>query len=201
VIFGIDTQILIYAEAVPPKNGNRCKEFAELQERAKLLIYKAADDGDTIVLPAVVISELLVPVPSSQRGAVVQVLEKTFQCPPLDIPAATIAADLWSKFRSLPEGQTVNISRNVLRADALIVASARAANATHFYSHDAQCRKLAELAGMKALDLPVATEMNDHFLVSDIRTNTVPERRAPKTQGSKARKKSAKSAKAKKEHQ
>jgi predicted nucleic acid-binding protein len=190
VIFGIDTQVLIYAEAVPSKPGSKCQDFADLRERAKLLIYKAAGNGDTIILPTVVISELLVPVPAGQRGAVVQLLEKTFQCPSFDIPAATIAADLWSRFKNLPQGQVCNNGRNVIRADALIVASARAANATHFYSHDSQCRDLAELAGMKALDLPVATELSDQYLLADIRTDTVPEIRAKKPNHKKPRKKS-----------
>ena len=180
MILGIDTHVLIYAEAVPSKPGAKCKDFADLRERAKLLIYKAAEKGDTIVLPTVAISELLVPVPAGHRGALAQLLEKTFQCPPLDIPAATIAADLWSRFKGLPQNQASNNIRNVLRADALIVASARAANATHFYSHDTQCRALAELAGMKALDLPVATELEDQYLMADIRAGTVPEIRAKK---------------------
>jgi predicted nucleic acid-binding protein len=189
VIFGIDTHVLIYAEAVPSKSGTKCQDFADLRDRAKLLIYRAADKGDTVVLPTVVISELLIPVPAGQRGALIQVLEKTFQCPSLDIPAATIAADLWSKFRNLPQSQAYNNGRHVLRADALIVASARAANATHFYSHDSQCRVLAELAGMKALDLPVATELDEQYLLADIRSGTVPDIRVTDSQRKKTGKK------------
>jgi predicted nucleic acid-binding protein len=189
VILGIDTQVLIYAEAVPSKPGEKSNDIVDLQERAKLLIYRAADQGDTIVLPTVAISELLVPVPPGQRSAVVQILEKTFRCPPLDIPAAVIAADVWARFKSLSKGEPRTSDRSVLRADALIVASARAANATHFYSHDSQCRTLAELAGMKGLDLPIATELNEQYLLVDIRANSVPEIRKRDSQRKRRRKK------------
>jgi hypothetical protein len=186
VIFGIDSQVLIYAEMVPLKPGPKSADYADLQERAKLLIYKAADQGDIIVIPAMAISELLVPVPLGQHGAIIQVLEKNFQCPPLDLPAASIAADLWARFRSVSKSQPAIATRNVLRSDAFIVASARAANATHFFSHDKQCRTLAELAGMKASDLPAPTTLDEKYLLSDIRSNSVPEiRPAQKKKGKK----------------
>ena len=55
----------------------------------------------------------------------------------------------------------------------LIVASARAGGATQFYSHDKNCRTLAELAGMEALDLPNGETMKDQFLLADIRAGKI----------------------------
>ena len=44
-------------------------------------------------------------------------------------------------------------SRDVLKADAMIIGTAKAAGATIFYTHDARCRALAQLV-MKVEDLP-----------------------------------------------
>lgn len=175
LIIGIDTQILIYAGAVPPKPGKKSVDMIDLRERARLLICQATERHDTIVIPAVAVSELLIPVPPGQRSSVVQVLERNFRCQPFDIPSAVLAADVWARFKGIPQDGNDSSNRSVLRADALIVASARVANAIHFYSHDRQCRKLAELAGMKGLDLPVPRELKDQYLLLDIRSDTVPE--------------------------
>jgi hypothetical protein len=113
-------------------------------------------------------------------------LQQRFVCPPLDIRAASIAADLWADFKKRPQDRTYT-SRDVLRADAFIVASAYAGNASRFYSHDAQCRTLAELAGMEALDLPTAQTMEDKFLLTDIRAGTVPAARPRDLHSSKKR--------------
>ena len=100
MIIGIDSMVLIYAELVPTKGkGPQCNDLSELRNRSKLLVIKASDHKDTIVLPTVVISELLVPVPKSQKGALILALQQRFVCPPFDLPAASIAADLWSQFR------------------------------------------------------------------------------------------------------
>lgn len=160
--------ILIYAELVPSKGGPKCSDFADLRNRSKLLLIGAADKKDTIVLPTVAISELLVPVPKNQKGALILAFQQRFVCPPLDIRSASIAADLWSDFKNLPHDQQYG-KRNVLRADTLIVASAYTANATHFYSHDEQCRALAKLTGMVALDLPTPKTLEDGFVLSDIK--------------------------------
>jgi hypothetical protein len=42
----------------------------------------------------------------------------------------------------------------VLKADVLIIATAKAFGVTHYYSNDKGSRRLAEQAGLIALDLP-----------------------------------------------
>src|SRR5262249_36340440 len=44
--------------------------------------------------------------------------------------------------------------RKILKSDILIVASAKVAGATEFYSHESKCWRLAAEAGMAAFDLP-----------------------------------------------
>jgi len=67
VIIGIDSMILIYAGIVPSKSTKRCDDFGDLQLRSKLLLYLAARKNDTILLPTVAISELLVQFPGASK--------------------------------------------------------------------------------------------------------------------------------------
>ena len=87
-----------------------------------------------------------------------------------DLEAAAIAADLWSRHKEAPKDQQYG-RRQVLRADAMIVASVCAAGATEFYSHDRRCRALASLL-MAARDLPT-DDPEDMFLKDDIRRGDV----------------------------
>jgi len=170
VIVGIDSMILVYAGFVPLKPGKRAADFEDLCVRSKLLLHQIERRKGTVLLPTIAISELLVPVPKAQQGELIAALTKKFVCPPFDIMAAAIAADLWSRHKRLPQDQQYG-SRQVLRADAMIVASACAAGATDFYSHDGNCRALASLV-MTPHDLPTS-DPEDMFLEGDIRRGDV----------------------------
>jgi len=170
VIAGIDSMILVYAGLVPSNPKTRSADFKDFHVRAKLLLHKLARDGATVLLPTVAVSELLVPVPKAEKGALIAVLTEKFVCPSFDVQAAAIAADLWSQHKKLPTDLQYD-KRHVLRADALIVASVRAAGANDFYSHDRRCRALAELV-MKAHDLPT-NDPTDMFLEGDIRRGNI----------------------------
>lgn len=61
--------------------------------------------------------------------------------------------------------------RHVLRSDAMIVATAKAAGATEFYSHDRKCRALADIV-MTGRELPTH-DPNDIFLLDDIKRGEV----------------------------
>lgn len=165
---GIDSMVLVYAGLVPRKSSKVPQAPRELTIRAKILLYMHRDD--TIVLPTVAISEILVPVPTSHKGALVATLVSKFVCPSFDLPAAAIAAELWSQHKNLPRDLQYD-SRHVLRSDAMIVASAKSAGATEFFSHDRRCRALATLV-MTARDLPTR-DPNDMFLLADIERGEV----------------------------
>jgi predicted nucleic acid-binding protein len=166
VSVGIDSMILVYAGFVPSKSREISTDFQELQVRSKLLLHQLSRRKVTILLPTIAISELLVPVPKAQKGALAAALTDKFVCPTFDLAAASIAADLWSQHKKLPQDSQYG-HRHVLRADAMIVASAHAAGATEFFSHDRRCRALADLV-MTAYDLP-KSDPEDMFLEGDIR--------------------------------
>ncbi|HUT14257.1 MAG TPA: hypothetical protein VMY42_27475 [Thermoguttaceae bacterium] len=167
-MIGIDSMILIYAGLVPRKSGKLSKELGELGVRAKLLLHMRRKD--IIVLPTIAVSEVLVPVPAAQRGLLLTELSGRFLCPSFDLQAAALAADLWSTHKKLPNDLQYK-NRHVLRADAMIVAAAKSAGATKFYSHDKRCRALADSL-MIGCDLPTH-DPDDMFIVEDIRRGDV----------------------------
>jgi len=159
VNIGIDSQIVIYAGLAPAKaatNTAEEKKRKELALRAALFLFE--HQNDVLFLPAIAVSEILVPVPAAQRGTLASALAEKFNCPTFDLQAASIAADLWTRHKNLPADQRY-ADRQLLRADAMIVASAKAAGATCFYSHDKNCRTLAGLV-MTARDLPTKPDAN-----------------------------------------
>ena len=133
---GIDSMVLIYAGVVPVLGKSKTsKQFDELRVRARMLLDTLANDKVDIVLSAVSISELLVPVPLENHGKLLAELSKHFICQPHDLHAASIAAQLWSQAKNLPDKQKYT-ERHVLKADVMIIAGAKAGGATYFYSHD-----------------------------------------------------------------
>lgn len=167
-MIGIDSMILVYAGLVPRRSSKSSEKLEELAVRSKLLLHMRRED--IIVLPTIAISEVLVPVAAAERGILLTELSSRFLCASFDLRAAATAADLWSQHKRVPsELQYKN--RHVLRADTMIVAAAKSAGATEFYSHDRRCRALADII-MMGCDLPTR-DPDDMFIVNDIRRGEV----------------------------
>ncbi len=164
-MIGIDSMILVYAGLVPRKGGQRSKSLEELTVRAKLLLHMQRQD--IIVLSTIALSEVLVPVPADQKGLLIAKLSGRFLCPSFGLSAAAIAAELWAEHKKLPRDAQYK-NRHVLRSDAMIVATAKSAGATDFFSCDRKCRTLANIV-MTAHDLPTH-DPNDLFALDDIRS-------------------------------
>lgn len=165
----IDSMILVYAGIVPEaRERPDCDELDELRVRAKLLLFKLARQKSPILLSTIVVSELLVPLPATQRGMIAAKLSELFVCVPFGLHASAIAADLRANLPSDVNYQ----DRHVLKADILILASVKAAGATEFYTNDKACRALADRI-MKGCGLP-ADDPDDMFLLQDLRHGDVP---------------------------
>jgi predicted nucleic acid-binding protein len=172
--------ILVYAGIVPSKDATPAgSPLATLRLRAQMLFDQLYRDNATVILPTIAISEVLVPVPDADKGLLIQALAESFLCPTFDTHAADIAAKLWAKHKNLPQDQRYK-DRHVLKADAMIIASAKAAGATEFYSNDRDCRKLAEFV-MDAHGLPTRPrDLADVFVESDLRSGEGPPPLRPK---------------------
>jgi hypothetical protein len=165
VIVGIDSLVVIYAGLVPKKAviaangsdpGSEDEKLKELQRRAEILISDLADKQATVILSTLALSEILVPVPSHQKGVLIAQLSKRFAIAPFSIKAAALAADLWAQSRGLPKDQQYG-SRQLIKTDAMIIAASHAVGATDFFTCDPQCRKMAKLI-MRGHDLPTNSE-------------------------------------------
>lgn len=168
-VVGIDADVLILADSVG-KGGEVSQPATELNHRARLLLLMHAQD--TIVLPTVAIAEFLAPIPIRQHGSILADFAERFLCPIFDVRAASIAADLWAKQQQRDPGKTLyQDARVVLKADIKIIASAKAAGATVFYTNDNRCRELAKLI-MDARPLP-KNAPEDMFLLRDIESGEV----------------------------
>ena len=148
MICALDTQTLIFA--LDPKGAD-----PELRRRAKLLIDHLEATKAKVIIPTVVVAELLVGVDQADHGRFLAELQSRFLTPPLDLRASALAATLWQQHRALPPAKQVK--RTILKADVLIIATAKSAGASRIYSHDAGCRAVASLI-MEAFDLPTHSE-------------------------------------------
>jgi hypothetical protein len=125
---------------------------ADKERRCRILLHELDEMKVKIVIPAVSVAELLCPIDPQQHSAFLAEITRRFECPPFDIRATSLAADLWRRNRSLSKAEQV--ARSVLKADVQIIATARIRGVGHFFSDDAKCRKLAAAAGMASHPLP-----------------------------------------------
>jgi predicted nucleic acid-binding protein len=145
------------------------RQVSELERRARILLRQLEEEKAAIILPTVVVSELLVPIAPDKHGEFIAELRRRFICPPFDLQAASLAADLWQRHRQLPRPEQAK--RSTLKADTLIVATAKVAGAQVFYSHEAKARRLARLAGLDGRDLP--THHENLFIDHEMRAGDV----------------------------
>jgi hypothetical protein len=155
MIAALDTMCLIWGLRSPghrPGNPHQAN-LAEMQCRARILIDILENNEATIVIPSICVAELLVGVDRTDHANFLAGLhKKQFFCPSFDLPAAELSSVLWLEHRNLDPGE--QLSRHVLKADVMIIATAKIAGAETYYSHDPKCRKLANLASMVGEDLP-----------------------------------------------
>jgi predicted nucleic acid-binding protein len=130
--------------------------LAEMLRKTSILFAQLEKTKPTIIVPSIVVAEVLVKVEPSKQAQFLTELADRFICPPFSVNASILAAQLWRKHRSLAKEE--QIARRSLKVDVLIVASAKMAGATAFYSDEEKLRKLAESAYMLGCDLPSHAE-------------------------------------------
>lgn len=110
-------------------------------------------DRADIVISTLTLAEFLRGSTPAQRAKQNAIIEETFIVWPFDTRAAHILADKFDAALTVDDYQA---RRAVLKVDLLIVATAAAAQVDTLYSHDHGLRKLADLCGIDARDLPVS---------------------------------------------
>jgi len=121
-------------------------------KRAKWLFEFLDAEKAQIIIPTVVVSEYLTPVDESRHLSVISTLNDRFIISPFDILSSSLAAKLFTLGKPLRKGGEPG-GRACLRADTMIIATAKTHGAHTLYSGDAECRELAQKV-MRSEDLP-----------------------------------------------
>jgi predicted nucleic acid-binding protein len=174
---GIDTMILLWAMPEPHFKGKKQinQDVAEMQRRALLLLSTLQEEDADVVVPTITASEWLAGIDPVKHGTFLAKLDSFFTLAPFDPPSAALAAKLFQKVYELPKAEKP--TRVCLKADVMIIASAKISGAAKFYSHDEKVRKIAVLAGMAGIDLPT----NGNNLFAEIPADKPPKKSDKKT--------------------
>lgn len=134
-VVAIDSMTLVW--------GVRKDGTEEQRNRARYLFQKLEEEDDAqIVVPAIVVAEYLVPVAEANRARVASALSERFRIVPFDVRSAALASRLFETFKPSRATGTPG-ARDLLKADTMIVASAKTAGAQVFYTDDEDCREMA----------------------------------------------------------
>jgi predicted nucleic acid-binding protein len=137
------------------KKRAKTTPLSEGEASPKKKMKSANGEGFKLVVSTITLAEYLVGVEPSRHAKVTDQFNEWFLLKPFDAQAASIAARLWKDAPTTLRKQYG--LRSVFAADVKIIATAKAAGAERFYSHDKHCRLLAS-AVMDARDLPSHSE-------------------------------------------
>jgi predicted nucleic acid-binding protein len=133
-IVAIDTNVLVW--------GVRKKGPADKMLYAGYLFDELSQDEAQIIIPSIVAAEFITDIPPDARAKVIAELSVRFRIEPFDAKDAILAAELWDIGKAGRQMAQPG-ARTTLRADTLIVATAKNHGAKEFYSDDGDCRDLA----------------------------------------------------------
>lgn len=142
----VDTMVLIWWIRKDATDGQE-----EMLDRARWLMEKLEQGGADVAISTITEAEFLRGAAAEQRDEQSRILHQFFLVKPFDTNAAQTLSREFARDFSVAE---YSKQRTALKADMMLVATAAAAGVDVFYSHDAECRKLAEKAGIRAQDLP-----------------------------------------------
>ncbi len=138
----LDTHIVIWGvqrKAKPQQRG--------MIERTRLFLQHLSDRRVTVVMPSIVVAELLVGIPVERHEAFYRLVEARFMVPPFDTLSASYFARIWQEKRDHPDIKKIledgETTKNILKADCMLVATALAIGASRIYSHDPHIRNFA----------------------------------------------------------
>jgi predicted nucleic acid-binding protein len=140
-MIAIDTNILIWGLDRRATAG--IEGMVPLAER---FFEYAARERIEVIVPTQVLAEFLVRNTEDERQAAIALIDPSFPLAPLDFPAALIAAELTSNRNHTEEVRaTFGLTRQVVKADVNIIASALNFGATKLISGNFQeMRALAQ---------------------------------------------------------
>ena len=113
---------------------------------AKHLIRDLKAEKNKIIIPSIVMAELLVHVPEREHQNSKQKITKLFCCVSFCMGCSSIYARLWHQKKSMIKDIAINYqaTRQELKADCFIIATAIYQKASLIYSNDKKITKFAQ---------------------------------------------------------
>jgi predicted nucleic acid-binding protein len=149
VLVAIDSQTLAWCVI----RENVTQPTPDEKQRAEWLLDELEEINARILIPAIVVSEYLIPIPKNRHAAIVAAISKRFIIAPFDAHCASLAAELFAVGKP-QRPPNVPMGRECLRSDTLIIATAKVHSAKLFYTDDNACRVLAKTV-LDARPLPI----------------------------------------------
>lgn len=138
----IDNHLLVWGMKEESEQGQE-----EMIPMTKSFFEHCKQKNIEILVPAVVAGELLTAIEPKHHQIVLNLLQSSFVVPPYDAAAAIIFARLWRERKEsgqVKRMQTdLQATRQELKADCMIVATALAQKAEAIYSHDVKLKAFA----------------------------------------------------------
>jgi len=160
----VDTQTLIWGVRQRATAGQE-----EMIQRAGIFVQECQDVGDTILVPAVVLGELLAGIPPEEHDDFFQTIHKRFVVAPFDGPAALVYGQLWYEHRGtvIPEVREADpdVTRSVVKADHMIAATAVATRSDVLVTDDKPLARFSEgrIAVRAIRDVAIPAKQTDLF--------------------------------------
>ncbi len=151
----LDTNILIWGIqkiALP--------EYQDRIERAQLLFKQLHQDKAEIMIPSVVLSEFMMKIEKKEIPRLLKEIQKNCKIYSFDAVAAFKLADIFRNIKAnktYEELQTLGITRQCIKFDSMIVATAVIQNSSVIYTEDKGVKKIAEKEGIETKELPEIT--------------------------------------------
>lgn len=139
----LDSHILIWGIKGECKPGEE-----RMIAQAKKFLQWLDEEKKNIIIPSIVISELLLPVPVDEHSKLLNLIQKKFIVSSFDSLAAQAFVRIWQEKKKDGSVERLKrdykLTRSHLKVDCLIVAIAFANKVDCIYSHDEDMQKFAE---------------------------------------------------------
>lgn len=138
----LDTQVLVWGfirSATPQRT--------HMIDRATALIDHLTQIQEKIVVPTVVLAELMMRIPPYRHNTFYQRVAQSFILQPFGVKESAFFGEIWKSYKghkAMKALQKLESTRDALKADCMIVATAVASGASCIYSHDDDIRKIAQ---------------------------------------------------------
>lgn len=138
-----DTQILVWGLKKSATPGQEIKIH-----QAEYLISLCNERNDIVLIPSIVAGEILSSLPLNETNEfTTAVLQRKFRIVPYDIQAAAVFAMMWRDRQKLLQRNkqlSLGATREEVKADCMIAATAKAKGASCIYSEDVKLAKFAK---------------------------------------------------------